>query len=96
MKIPRGLTDKDMFKDYVEEETVEESFLRQEAKREQERAEKDRQNLVAAGFPPGLTKALSEELLKLKLDLFAEGVNDYTLTVKRDGKNIVITPTEKK
>ena len=36
-KIPRGLTDKDMFRDYVEEETLEEKLVAAEKKAEKQR-----------------------------------------------------------
>ena len=36
-KIPKGLADKDMFRDYVEEETLESRFLQAEAAEDKRR-----------------------------------------------------------
>ena len=39
---------------------------------------------------------LGRKLLELKMELFREGVKNYTLKVKKDGNTITIKPIERK
>lgn len=97
-KIPRGLTDKDMFRDYVEEESLEQKLVAAEKKEERRRKEKEEKeppaDLVRAGFTPDIVDRLGKELLQLKMELFREDIKKYTIQIKREGKKIVLTPVE--
>ena len=99
-KIPRGLTDKDMVKNYVEEETIESQLLtaakRAEKMRLVEEAEAPPEPLAKAGFTKELTEKLGMELLALKIELSNSGVKSYNLKIKRDGEKITLTVTNKK
>ena len=100
LKIPRNLSDKDMFAGYVEEETIEDKLLKAAAAEDKKRREREaaepKLNIALAGFTPELTEALGKELLKLKMELFRDGVKDYTIKLKREGQSIVLTPAENK
>lgn len=99
-KIPKGLTDKDMFQNYVEEETLEDTFIKAEKianKKRRERAGiEPPAELGRAGFTPVLAEELGKALLQLKMELFREGVTNYSFKIKRDGENIVLVPKYKK
>jgi len=98
-KIPRDLSDKDMFRDYVEEETVEEKFAAAEKKAEKQRREKEESeppaNLAKAGLTADIMDRLGKELLQLKMELFREDIKDYTMQIKREGRKIILTPVER-
>ena len=99
-KIPRGLTDKDMVKNYVEEETVESQLMTAAKKAEKlrliEEAEAPPEPLAKAGFTKELTEKLGMELLALKIELLNSGVKSYNFKIKRDGEKVVLAVTNKK
>ncbi len=98
-KIPKGLSDKAMFQGYEEEPTLEESLLAHEAREEEKRRRAIREkedDLSRAALTPALLEKLGRELLQLKLDLFAQGVRNYRLEIKRAGTSIVLAPIETK
>lgn len=97
---PRGLTDKDMIKNYVEEKSVEAQLLTAAKKAEKRRiadaADAPPEPLAKAGFTKDLTEKLGMELLALKIELATEGVKDYNFKIKRDGEKITLTVVDKK
>ena len=99
-KIPRGLSDKDMIKNYVEEQSVEQQMLTAAKKTEKlrrvEEAEAPPEPLAKAGFTKDLTEKLGMELLALKIELGASGVKDYNFKIKRDGEKIILSVIDKK
>lgn len=99
-KIPRGLTDKDMVKNYVEEETIESQLLTAEKNAEKrrliEKAEAPPEPLAKAGFTKDLTDRLGMELLALKIELSNSGVKSYNFKIKRDGEKITLQVADKK
>ena len=56
---------------------------------------KDKQELEALSLSPEVSDALEKMLLEVKLALYREGVVDYRLTVRREGKKIILSPTVK-
>ena len=98
-KIPKNLTDKDMFRDWVEEETMEDKFLQAEkaadARRRAQAGIEPPAELGRAGFTPKLTEDLGKALTELKLQLAMKGVTKFTYKVKKDGETILITPKYK-
>lgn len=97
--IPKGLTDKDMFQNYVEEASLEDTFIKAEKIADQKRRERAGIEppavLGRAGFTPVLTEELGKALLQLKMELFRNGVTNYSFKIRRDGENIVLTPKYK-
>ena len=95
-KIPRDLSDKDMLKDFVEEDTLETQFVKKEAaeaKKKKEEAEAaPLANLGRAGFTPALTDELGRALTQLKMELALQGVSSYGFKVKKEGQKIVLEP----
>lgn len=98
-KIPKGLTDKDMVQNYVEEASLEDKFIEAEKiadkKRREQAAIEPPAQLAKAGFTPQLTDELGKALLQLKMELYREGVKSFTFKIKRDGENIVLIPKYK-
>ena len=97
-KIPKNLSDKDMFKDYKEAPTLEADFLRaDEARAEKKRRAKEEteREMGALSLSPETLDSLEKMLLELKLELYREGTVDYRMTLRREGKNIVLTPVTK-
>ena len=99
-KPPRGLSDKDMIKNYVEEKSVEAQLLTAAKKAEKRRiadaADAPPEPLAKAGFTKELTEQLGMELLALKMELEMSGVKDYNFKIKRDGEKITLTVVDKK
>ena len=95
-KIPKNLTDKDMLKNWVEEETVEDKFLRAEKIEDKKRRERagiePPAELARAGLTRHHTDELGKALTELKMQLSLKGAKDITYKVKNDGTKIVITP----
>ena len=95
-KIPKNLTDKDMLKNWVEEETVEDKFLRAEKIEDKKRRERagiePPAELARAGLTRQLTEELGKALTELKMQLSLKGAKDITYKVKNDGTKIVIAP----
>lgn len=99
-KPPRGLTDKDMIRNYVEEQSVESQLLTAAKKAEKRRlveaAEAPPEPLAKSGFTKELTDKLGMELVALKMELEMSGVKSYSYKIKRDGEKITLTVTDKK
>ncbi len=99
-KPPRGLSDKDMLKNYVEEQSVEAQLLtaakKAEKRRLVEESEAPPEPLAKGGFTKELTEKLGMELLALKIELATSGVKSYGFKVERFGEKITLTVTDKK
>lgn len=99
-KIPKNLSDKDMFQDYVEEETLEDRFLAAEKAADKKRREAAKTEppaeLARAGFTPELTDKLGRALMELRMMLANEGIRDYQFKIRREGRTIVLEAAEKK
>ena len=88
-----------MIQGFEEEATLEDCFLAHEAREEDKRrrALREREDdLSRAALTPELLDRLGKELLQLKLDLFAQGVKNYRIDIKRMGTTIVLAPKETK
>ena len=90
---PRGLTDKDMIKNYVEEKTA---AKKAEKRRLAEAADAPPEPLAKAGFTKDLTEKLGMELLAMKMELEMDGVKSFNYKIKRDGDKITLTVVDKK
>lgn len=97
-KIAKNLSDAEMFKNYKEELTFENSAADAEptakpVKRPAD-AGKKAEDINTAFLTPELQQQIGKALLELKLQLFKEGVVDYNLKVTREGRRIVLTAVE--
>lgn len=97
-KIPKNLSDKDMFRDYVEDTSIEDRFIAAEkkVKKKQQEVPEAPADFLRAGFTPQLTEELARALMQLKMELFRADIKNYTFKIKRDGENIVLIPKYKK
>ncbi len=100
-KIQKGLTDADMMKNFKEEETFENTMLRGEAETARKLAKaKKPTNDKEAFYREFLTEKLETQIGKLLLDIkmeyFKEGVGDFFIEVRKDGKNLVLHTGPKK
>ena len=98
-KIPKNLSDKDMFKGWKEEPTVEQQFLDAAAKEDAKsgRAARDAHpgaDIRIAYLTPDVIDTLGKLLLELKVELYKDGVVDYRIDVRREGRKIVLEPKE--
>ena len=95
-KIPKNLSDKDMMKNWVEPETLEEQFEKAEKAAEKKRREapgvEPPVELAKAGFTRRLTEDLGKALTELKLQLTLKGATDIKYKIKKDGETITIRP----
>ena len=95
-KIPRDLSDKEMLKNFVEEDTIETKFVKAEAAQVQKKKEAAEAaplvNLSRVGFTPALTDELGKALTQLKMELALQGITSYGFKVKKEGQKIVLEP----
>jgi len=95
-KIPKNLSDKDMMKNWVEPETLEDQFAKAEKAAERKRREapgvEPPMELAKAGFTRQLTEELGKALTELKLQLTLKGATDIKYKIKKDGESIIIRP----
>lgn len=95
-KIPKGLSDQEMFKDCPE--AYEEAPARPAASAQTAARSARRDAKQEPEAPPELylardaVDALNKLLLALKVELYGRGVVDYRIAVRREGKSIVLTP----
>ena len=95
-KIPRNLSDKDMFKDWKEEPTIEETMLKAaEPKKasmrpQSRRAPEKREGAYSTYLSQDAIDTMEKLLLEIKLDLYKQGVSDYRINVRRDGNTIFL------
>lgn len=97
-KIVRNRSDAEMFKGYKEELTFENSQSdagepEKPARRPADTAKKA-EDINTAFLTPELQQQVGKALLELKLQLFKEGVVDYSLKVTREGRRIILTAAE--
>ena len=96
IKIQKGLSDADMFKNVKEEETFETAML----KGEPAPLRKSPANSQEAFYREFLTEKVETQIGKLLLDIkmeyFKDGYGNFSIQVKKDGRNIVIETAPKK
>ena len=93
-KIPKNLSDKDMFQYYIVDESLESVFLSAEAAADRKRraARRPAEDLSIAYLTPDIIEKLGKLLLELKMDLYKDGIKDYKIRVKREKSRIVLEP----
>ena len=96
-KIPKNLSDKDMFKGWQEEPTIEETMLKaaepkRPARPQAARVPKSepRDGAYQTYLSPAAVDTMEKLLLEIKLDLFKQGVSDYRINVRREGNAILL------
>lgn len=101
-KIQKGLSDADMFKNVVEEETFETAMLRGEADSKRpilHKSKKGNPSSQEAFYREFLTEKIETQIGKLLLDIkmeyFKDGYGDFSVQVKKDGRRIVLETAPK-
>ena len=95
-KIPRNLSDKDMFKGWQEEPTIEETMLKEaELKnkplRQQPKRQLEKHDSASATYlSQDAIDTMEKLLLEIKLDMYKQGISDYHINVRRDGNTILL------
>ena len=95
-KIPRNLSDKDMFKGWQEELTIEEVMLQEaEPKKtasspQPKRTLEKRDSAYQTYLPQDAIDTMEKLLLEIKLDFFKQGISDYRINVRREENNILL------
>ena len=99
-KIPRNLSDKDMFKGWQEEPTLEETMLQaSEPKRaatlsrsQPKRASQSdrRDSAYQTYLSQDAIDTMEKLLLEIKVDFYKQGVSDYRINVKREGNTVLL------
>jgi hypothetical protein len=93
-KIPKDLSDKEMLKGWADEASVEDQFRRAEAaEKARRRREEPVTDLAIAYLTPDIVASLGRELLALKLQLATEGVPHFKMKIRRDGHDIILSPS---
>ena len=100
-KIQKGLSDADMFKNVKEEETFETAMLKGEAAaRRPAPLRKSPANSQEAFYREFLTEKVETQIGKLLLDIkmeyYKDGYGDFSIQVKKDGRNILIETAPRK
>lgn len=95
-KIPKNLSDKDMFKGWKEEPTIEETMLQasepsKTASRPSRKQPADRrEGAYQTYLSQDAIDTMEKLLLEIKLDLFRQGISDYHVSVRREGNTILL------
>lgn len=99
-KIAKNLSDKDMVQGYTETVTMESMFLAADEAENKKKhpavVRQTAQDIHLAYLTPDVIDKLGKMLLELKVDLYQEGIRDYHIHLRREGKNIVLSPVEAK
>lgn len=101
-KIQKNLSDADMFKGFSDEESFEDKMLKmdegivlktvkQNTKKAQEKSQDD---FYREFLTDNLTAQIGKALLDIKMAYFKDGC-DFSIQVKRDGRNIVLETAPK-
>lgn len=86
-KIPKNLSDSDMITTWEKENKTQ----------EQAPAAPVLKPGYESGFlTPELSQAIGKALLELKVKLYKEGIVDYTIKVRQDGNQVVLTAVPRK
>lgn len=101
-KIQKNLSDKDMFKGFSEEETFETAMLKEDAS--SSRVKSGRRKGAAPSqesfYREFLTEAVETQigkaLLDIKMEYFKDGVGDFFVQVKKEGKKVILETGPKK
>ena len=88
-KIQKGLSDADMMKNFKDTENFEDTML------DMERSEKE-DAFYREFLTDKVETLIGKMLLDIKMEYFKEGEGDFSIQVKRDGKNIVLETAPKK
>ena len=100
-KIQKGLSDADMMKGFQEQETFETAILKDDATTVRKGSNKPNPAKTDDDFyQEFLTERIKTEigklLLAIKMDYYKEDVKDFSIQVKRNGKDIVLETSPKK
>ena len=99
-KIQKGLSDADMMKNFKDTENFEDTMLDMERSAKKpvvHQSPKQKEDAFYREFLTDKVETLiGKMLLDIKMEYFKEGEGDFSIQVKRDGKNIVLETAPKK
>ncbi|MGI6092679.1 MAG: hypothetical protein GX348_05015 [Veillonellaceae bacterium] len=88
-KIPKNLSDSDMMTKWEKE-------TQKEEKNELRQAPAVKPGYESGFLTPELTQTVGKALLELKVKLYKEGIVDYNIKVKQEGKQVILTAVPRK
>jgi hypothetical protein len=94
-KIPKNLSDKSMVGNYKEQITFENDIFAEEVARPVP-VKKEKVGYVSEFFTPELQEKVGKALLELKVELYKEGIVDFTIKAVRQDKQIILTAVPSK
>jgi len=90
-KIPKNLSDNAMMVGFKEKATFENTVFNEVEETVKPVKKEQKENLATAFFTPELQEKVGKALLDIKLDLFKQGVVDFTIKVARQGSQVTLT-----
>lgn len=97
-KIPKNLSDKDMFQGHTEKVTFESAWLEDEqpAAKPVKPVKPAASGYASEFFTPELQEKVGKALVEVKLELFKAGVVDFDIKVARQGQQVILSAVPKK
>ncbi|MPN08634.1 hypothetical protein SDC9_155919 [bioreactor metagenome] len=90
-KIPKNLSDSAMMGGYQEKATFETAIYNEADEPVKPVKKEQKENLATAFLTPELQEKVGKALLDMKLELYKQGVVDFTVKVARQGSQITLT-----
>ncbi|GBG58583.1 hypothetical protein SPFL3102_03404 [Sporomusaceae bacterium FL31] len=90
-KIPKNLSDNAMMVGFKEKATFENTVFNEVEEAVKPVKKEQKENLATAFFTLELQEKVGKALLDIKLDLFKQGVVDFTIKVARQGSQVTLT-----
>lgn len=104
-KIQKNLTDADMLKGFRDEESFEEQMLRYDegvtisspkGVKKNTPKERSQEDFYREFLTEHVEAQIGKALLEIKMDYFKEGVSDFSIQVKKQGRQILLETAPKK
>lgn len=104
-KIQKNLTDADMLKGFGDEESFEEQMLRHDegvtisppkSVKKNTPKERSQEDFYREFLTEHVEAQIGKALLEIKMDYFKEGVSDFSIQVKKQGRQILLETAPKK
>lgn len=99
-KIKKDLSDADMLKNFKEEDNFETTMMDRESQEKKPKFHQSPKNSQEEFYREFLTEKIEtligKMLLDIKMEYFKDGERDFSVQVKREGKNIILETAPKK